>query len=143
MKRDRSSGRTEPPYIMGSLGTPVILWTRTARKRGIPFTEAGTVFGDEPEIAKAFPNEKAVNDALRLVIELNKVQTKARHNARWQPKNPKPMGFGFFIATTGGTVNLRFRIAPKNKPLQAQNFCNPNVSLALQNALILGLGVGA
>ncbi len=36
----------------------------------------------EPEIAKAFPNEKAVNDALRLVIELNKVQTQARQNTR-------------------------------------------------------------
>ena len=29
----------------------------------------------EPEIAKAFPTEKAVNDALRLVMELNKIQT--------------------------------------------------------------------
>jgi hypothetical protein len=36
----------------------------------------------EPEIAKAFPNEKAVNDALRLVIELNKVQKQARHITR-------------------------------------------------------------
>ncbi len=36
----------------------------------------------EPEIAKAFPNEKAVNDALRLVIELNKVQSQAKQSAR-------------------------------------------------------------
>jgi hypothetical protein len=36
----------------------------------------------EPEIAKAFPNEKAVNDALRLVIKLNKVQTQARQSVR-------------------------------------------------------------
>ena len=36
----------------------------------------------EPEIAKAFPNEKAVNDALRLVMKLNKVQDKARQSAR-------------------------------------------------------------
>jgi hypothetical protein len=36
----------------------------------------------EPEIAKAFPNEKAVNDALRLVIELNKVQKQAKHITR-------------------------------------------------------------
>lgn len=28
----------------------------------------------EPEIAKAFPTEKAVNDALRLVMELTKIQ---------------------------------------------------------------------
>ena len=37
----------------------------------------------EPDIAKAFPNEKAVNDALRLVIKLNKVQDKARQEERY------------------------------------------------------------
>lgn len=37
----------------------------------------------EPDVARAFPNEKAVNDALRLVIELNKVQDHAaRQGAR-------------------------------------------------------------
>lgn len=36
----------------------------------------------DPEVARAFPNEKAVNDALRLVIELNKVQTQARQSAK-------------------------------------------------------------
>jgi len=36
----------------------------------------------EPDVAKAFPNEKAVNDALRLVIKLNKVQDKARQDVR-------------------------------------------------------------
>ncbi len=36
----------------------------------------------EPDIAKAFPNEKAVNDALRLVMKLNKLQNKARQEAR-------------------------------------------------------------
>jgi hypothetical protein len=36
----------------------------------------------EPDVAKAFPNEKAVNEALRLVMELNKVQDKARQAAR-------------------------------------------------------------
>ena len=29
-----------------------------------------------PDIAEAFPTEKAVNDALRLVIKLNKIQEK-------------------------------------------------------------------
>ena len=28
----------------------------------------------EPDVAKAFPNEKAVNEALRLVMKLTKVQ---------------------------------------------------------------------
>jgi len=31
----------------------------------------------EPEVAKAFPNEKAVNEALKLVIKLKKVQENA------------------------------------------------------------------
>jgi len=36
----------------------------------------------EPDVAKAFPNEKAVNDALRLVMKLNKVQDKTQRGAR-------------------------------------------------------------
>ena len=31
----------------------------------------------EPEVAKAFPNDKAVNEALKLVIKLTKIQEKA------------------------------------------------------------------
>jgi hypothetical protein len=31
----------------------------------------------EPEVAKAFPNEKAVNDALKLVMKLKQVQENA------------------------------------------------------------------
>jgi len=29
----------------------------------------------DPEIARAFPNDEAVNDALRLVLQLTKIQT--------------------------------------------------------------------
>lgn len=36
----------------------------------------------EPDVAKAFPNDKAVNDALRLVIKLSEIQDKARQQAR-------------------------------------------------------------
>jgi hypothetical protein len=36
----------------------------------------------EPDVAKAFPDEKAVNDALRLVMKLTKVQKDARPGAR-------------------------------------------------------------
>ena len=32
----------------------------------------------EPEVAKAFPNDKAVNDALKLVMKLKQVQENAR-----------------------------------------------------------------
>ena len=31
----------------------------------------------EPDVAKAFPNEKAVNEALKLVIKLTKIQETA------------------------------------------------------------------
>lgn len=31
----------------------------------------------EPDVAKAFPNEKAVNEALKLVMKLKKVQEEA------------------------------------------------------------------
>ena len=33
----------------------------------------------EPEVAKAFPNEKAVNEALKLVMKLKQVQEEASH----------------------------------------------------------------
>ena len=36
----------------------------------------------EPEVAKAFPNEKAVNEALKLVIKLRQVQENASQNAK-------------------------------------------------------------
>ncbi len=33
----------------------------------------------EPEVAKAFPTEKAVNEALKLVMKLKQVQEEAAH----------------------------------------------------------------
>jgi hypothetical protein len=36
----------------------------------------------KPDVAKAFPDEKAVNEALRLVMKLTKVQKDARPGAR-------------------------------------------------------------
>ncbi len=33
----------------------------------------------EPEVARAFPNEKAVNEALKLVMKLKQVQEEAAH----------------------------------------------------------------
>ncbi len=39
----------------------------------------------EPDVAKAFPDEKSVNEALRLVMQLNKLQKgKRRASARVQ-----------------------------------------------------------
>ena len=36
----------------------------------------------EPDVAEAFPDEKAVNEALRLVMKLTKVQKGASQSAR-------------------------------------------------------------
>jgi hypothetical protein len=36
----------------------------------------------DPEVAKVFPDEKAVNDALRLVIELTKIPNGKKRPAR-------------------------------------------------------------
>ena len=36
----------------------------------------------EPEVAKAFPNGKAVNEALKLVIKLKQVQENASQNIK-------------------------------------------------------------
>ena len=36
----------------------------------------------EPEVAKAFPNDKAVNEALKLVIKLKQVQESASQNIK-------------------------------------------------------------
>jgi hypothetical protein len=35
----------------------------------------------EPEVAKAFPNDKAVNDALKLVMKLKQVQENASQSS--------------------------------------------------------------
>ena len=36
----------------------------------------------DPDVAKAFPSEKAVNETLRLVMKLNKVHNTARSSLR-------------------------------------------------------------
>ena len=36
----------------------------------------------DPDVAKAFPSEKAVNETLRLVMKLNKINNKSRPTVR-------------------------------------------------------------
>ncbi len=36
----------------------------------------------DPDLAKAFPNERAVNDALRLVLQLTKILDVKKHAAK-------------------------------------------------------------
>jgi hypothetical protein len=47
-----------------------------------PYREGTNLVLLEPDVAKAFPDEKAVNAALRLVMKLTKVQKDARPGAR-------------------------------------------------------------
>ena len=45
----------------------------------------------EPEIAKAFPTDSAVNEALRLVLQLSQLSTKGKKSAV-KPRTAKPRG---------------------------------------------------
>lgn len=66
-----------PEYDMKSLLKGGVRGKYTARYR------AGTnLVLLEPEVAKAFPNERAVNEALKLVIKLKQVQENASQNAK-------------------------------------------------------------
>ena len=76
-KTTEMSDELRPEYDLKSL-----LKSGVRGKYAKKYREGTNLVLLEPEIAKAFPNEKAVNDALRLVIELNKVQKQARHITR-------------------------------------------------------------
>ena len=76
-KSDEMNDELRPEYDMKSL-----LKDGVRGKYAKKFKEGTNLVLLEPDVAKAFPNEKAVNDALRLVIKLNEVQDKARNGAR-------------------------------------------------------------
>lgn len=76
-KPDEMNDELRPEYDMKSL-----LKDGVRGKYARKYREGTNLVLLEPDIAKAFPNEKAVNDALRLVIKLNEVQNKARQSAR-------------------------------------------------------------
>jgi hypothetical protein len=76
-KSDEMNDELRPEYDMKSL-----LKDGIRGKYAKKYREGTNLVLLEPDIAKAFPNEKAVNDALRLVIKLNEVQDKARQSAR-------------------------------------------------------------
>lgn len=54
----------------------------TRGKYARSFREGTNLVLLEPDVAGAFPDEKTVNDALRLVMKLTKVQKDARQSAR-------------------------------------------------------------
>jgi hypothetical protein len=71
-KKTKSNDELRPEYDMKSLLKGGVRGKYAARYH------AGTnLVLLEPEVAKAFPNEKAVNDALKLVIKLKQVQENA------------------------------------------------------------------
>jgi hypothetical protein len=71
-KRSEQKDELRSEYDMKSLLKNGVRGKNAARYR------AGTnLVLLEPEVAKAFPNDKAVNDALKLVMKLKQVQEKA------------------------------------------------------------------
>ncbi|MFH1907892.1 MAG: hypothetical protein ABIL11_11030 [Chloroflexota bacterium] len=71
-KQTELNDELRPEYDMKSLLKGGVRGKYAARYR------AGTnLVLLEPEVAKAFPNEKAVNEALKLVIKLKQVQENA------------------------------------------------------------------
>ena len=71
-KKTELNDELRPEYDMKSLLKGGVRGKYAARYR------AGTnLVLLEPEVAKAFPNEKAVNDALKLVMKLKQVQENA------------------------------------------------------------------
>ena len=76
-KKTEINDELRPEYDMKSLLKGGVRGKYAARYR------AGTnLVLLEPEVAKAFPNEKAVNEALKLVIKLKQVRENASQNAK-------------------------------------------------------------
>ena len=71
-KKAKSSKELRPEYDMKSL-----LKGGTRGKYAARYRAGTNLVLLEPEVAKAFPNEKAVNDALKLVMKLKQVQDEA------------------------------------------------------------------
>jgi hypothetical protein len=72
MKKSETSDELRPEYDMKALLKGGV------RSKYAKRYHAGTnLVLLEPEVAKAFPNDKAVNEALKLVMKLKKVQDNA------------------------------------------------------------------
>jgi hypothetical protein len=71
--KKKPDDQLQPEYDLKSLLKEGVRGKYTAR-----YQEGTNLVLLEPEVAKAFPNEKAVNDALKLVIKLTRIQEKAR-----------------------------------------------------------------
>jgi hypothetical protein len=76
-KKTEINDELRPEYDMKSLLKGGVRGKYAARYR-----EGSNLVLLEPEVARAFPNEKAVNEALKLVIKLKQVQENASQNAK-------------------------------------------------------------
>ena len=76
-KQTKSRDELRPEYDMKSLLKGAVRGKYAQRYR-----EGTNLVLLEPDVAQAFPSEKAVNEALRLVMKLTKVQESASHSAR-------------------------------------------------------------
>ncbi|MCC6297991.1 MAG: hypothetical protein IT314_01745 [Anaerolineales bacterium] len=72
MKKTEPNNDLRPEYDLKSMLKGGVRGKYAARYRA----ETNLVLL-EPDVAKAFPNEKAVNEALKLVMKLKKVQEEA------------------------------------------------------------------
>jgi len=76
-KKTEINDELRPEYDMKSLLKGGVRGKYAARYR-----EGTNLVLLEPEVAKAFPNEKAVNEALKLVIKLKQSLENASQNAK-------------------------------------------------------------
>ena len=72
MKKIEKNDELRPEYDMKSLLKDGVRGKYAAR-----YAAGTNLVLLEPEVAKAFPNEKAVNEALKLVMKLKQVQEEA------------------------------------------------------------------
>jgi hypothetical protein len=68
MRKDEKADDLEPEYDLGSL-----LENSVRGKYAERFSQGTNIVLLDPEVAKAFPDSQAVNDALRLVIQLSQI----------------------------------------------------------------------
>ena len=71
-KQTEQNDELRPEYDLKSLLKDGVRGKYAAR-----YNAGTTLVLLEPEVAKAFPNDKAVNEALKLVIKLTKIQENA------------------------------------------------------------------
>jgi len=74
--KNGAAGEMRPEYDLGRL-----LKSGVQGKYAARFREGTNLVLLEPEVAKAFPNDSAVNEALRLVLQLSRLSAKGKKTA--------------------------------------------------------------